>query len=221
VGVFPLLLTLLYSFVPPILFLVFLAEQTGRSFRHQKGNISFCFSLGMFFAALAFFIFEHLENIRVYEPLVAMRGTEEEQGLFFFLVVAPIEEVLKLAGATLTLFLRPKGLSYRDAPVLVTASAAGFAASENFYAMWAGQGPDVGRAMVVPFVHILFSSFSGYGLVMSQQKRGAMYLGLSLAIVYHGLYNFLEYRAGLWHFLVLPLVLLLYLFMMRSLKEGI
>jgi RsiW-degrading membrane proteinase PrsW (M82 family) len=177
--------------------------------------------MGMFFAAVAFFIFEDLENIRVYEPLVAMRGAEAEQGVFFFLVAAPVEEVLKLASATLILYLSPQGLSLRDAPVLVTASAAGFSACENFYAMWSGQGPDAGRAMVVPFMHILFSSFSGYGLAMSRQRRSAMYLGLLLAIAYHGLYNFLEFRAGLWHFLLLPLVLLMYLFMMRSLKQAV
>gem|GEM_PF-3438888 len=217
----PFLIILLFSFAPPVLFLLYLAEQSGKSFRHQKGTISLCFSLGMFFAAVAFFIFEDLENIRVYEPLVAMRGQEAEQGVFFFLVVAPVEEVLKLASATLTFFLRPKGLSLIDAPVLVTASAAGFSACENFYAMWSGHGPDAGRAMVVPFMHILFSSFSGYGLAMSGQRRSAMYIGLSLAIVYHGLYNFLEYRAGQWHFLILPLVLLMYLFMIRSIKGAI
>lgn len=212
--------SLLSAFVPAAILLVFIYTRVPQPHENPI-HIVVSFVSGMTGALFAFFIFQALEVIPVYRAL--MRGEfvgELETGAFALLVIGPIEETLKLAavvvtGCRLGFIVRPV-----DALVFGSATALGFGAAENWYAMWATGGPDFGRALLVPLLHVLFASFSGWGIVTSRYKGGAswsIYAGLTLASVYHGLYNYLEFRGGLWHFLTLPLVASLYVFFSRAL----
>ncbi len=214
--------TLFTCLVPSGLLLAFIrARARGGLLDWRPLAITFVF--GMVAAATAFFVFEHLAALRVYRPLLV--GTPQDdlsRTTFFLAVVGPVEECAKLAAAVLAATAMRGQPAPADFVVLSGASALGFASAENWYAMWATGGPDFGRAGVVPFVHLLFSSFWGWGLGESARRGGASwpaYLGLALASVYHGLYNAIEYHGGLWHFVTLPLVALVWFFLVQTLRD--
>lgn len=213
---------LLVSFLPSALFLAFVRSQARQEPRAWP-PIALAFVLGMIAAAMAFFIFENLEGFEAYHALIsgAASTTAIEKAVFFFAVAAPIEELLKLTAAvTITPFFGPLP-NPLNAFVLVIAAALGFASAENWYAMWATGGPDLGRAAIVPFMHMIFSALCGWGLAESTKRKGRsgpVYLGLFLASTYHGLFNFLEYMGGLWHFATFPLVGILWFFLSWSLR---
>lgn len=214
--------TFLTCLIPSGLFLAFIRGQARRG-TLAWGPLALTFVIGMVAAASAFFLFEDLEVLRVYRPLVSGASADDvERAAFFLAVVGPVEECAKLAAVVFatTLLRDPRAPS--DCLVLATASALGFATAENWYAMWATGGPDLGRAAVVPFVHMLFAAFWGWGLGESRRRGGAswpVHLGLGLASAYHGLYNYVEYKGGLWHFATLPIVALLWFFLVRTLGD--
>lgn len=206
--------------VPSALFLAFIRTRV----RREPGSwrpLALAFVLGMVAAATAFFLFENLESLRVYGPLISgLSGDDLERAAFFLAVVGPIEECLKLAVVVVVTTLFGPLRTPTDGVVTVSASALGFATAENWYAMWATGGLDPGRAAVVPFLHMLFSSLSGWGLGESVRRRrssGPVYAGLALASLYHGLYNYLTVKGGVWYFASLPIVALMWFFLVRTL----
>lgn len=214
--------TFLTCLVPSGLFLAFIRGRARRGLLGWR-PLALTFVFGMVAAAATFFLFEDLETLAVYRPLVS--GTSDDdaaRAVFFLAVVGPIEECAKLAAVILVATMRPAPRVPSDCLVLATASALGFATAENWYAMWATGGPDPGRSAVVPFVHMLFAAFSGWGLGESLRRGGAswpVHLGLALAAAYHGLYNYLNDRGGLWYFATLPIVALLWLFLVWTLRD--
>jgi RsiW-degrading membrane proteinase PrsW (M82 family) len=217
-----LLLTAAACLGPPLLFLAFVAGRD-RPRRPRARWLALLFSGGMFAAAVGYFVFVALDLLPAYESMLAGHSAVDLVMAAYVLgVVGPIEEALKLATvvvATRVLGFRSRP---RDAIVHVAAASLGFAAAENWYAMYATGGPDAGRAAVVPFVHLLFAGFTGWGLARSRQAGGRawpVYGGLALAAAYHGLYDILEFRGGWWHFATMPLVVLLWYFLNRSLGD--
>lgn len=216
--------TMLTCLVPSGLFLAFIHARARRSPGTWQ-PLALTFVLGMVAAASAFFLFEDLEYLRVYRPLVSGASEDDAaRAAFYLAVVGPIEELAKLAAVLVTVLLRFPIRRPAEGIVLASASALGFAMAENWYAMWATGGPDFGRAAVVPFVHMLFSSFWGWGLGESVRRGGAswpVHLGFGLASAYHGLYNYLGYKGGLWYYASLPIVALLWFFLVRMLGEFV
>jgi len=209
---------------PPILLLAFVCSEAPR--RHgQIWHVSLSFLSGVTGAAAAFFVFEALGHVAVYRPLLhGQQVAEPAMTVFLLAVVGPTEEVMKLAAAMVA--LRGNHTLARDGfgMVLMAAASLGFAAAENWYAMYATGGPDPGRAILVPFVHMLFSSLSGFGLTSSADmggRSGPVYLGLALASLYHGLYDVLEFWGGAWHWATMPLVVLLWLFFTRNVRPKV
>ena len=136
-------------------------------------------------------------------------------------MVGPVEEVQKLAAVVLSVGRSRRRFHPFDGFLFGAASSLGFAAAENWYSMYANSAPDAGRAAIVPFTHLLFTSFIGWGLARSIAQHGRsapVYLGIVLAAVYHGLYDLLEFRGGWWHFATMPIVLLLWVFLTRTVK---
>ena len=212
--------SLAVSLVPALLLLIIIYTRTPDP-RENPVHVALTFASGMVSAAASYFVFHGLELISVYNTLMQGVFTDElETGAFTLLVIGPVEETMKLGAVVATACTL--GFVHHPAEALIFSSAAalGFATAENWYAMWATGGPDFGRAILVPLLHVLFSSFSGWGIARSYEKKGASWpvlLGLSLAAAYHGLYNYLEFRGGLWRYLTLPLVAGLYLFFSRTL----
>ena len=212
-------LSVLACLLPSLVFLVFVYSRDRRK-HEEPGYVTLTFVAGMFAAAVAFFLFQGLGLLHVYHSLVEGRSRDDTAQLAFFLaVVGPVEETLKLSAVALTAGRIGSLDEPADGILYSTAAALGFATSENWYAMFATGGPDMGRAAVVPFVHMLFSAFFGWGLgrsLMCRQCSWPVYLGLALAAAYHGLYDVLEYHGGLWHFATMPVVALLWFFLTRS-----
>lgn len=220
---FDLVLIAAVCIVPPLLFLIFVAAYS-KSRRRQAVLLVSMFVSGMFAAAFGFFIFTAIDVLPAYRSLLI--GNPEMDTLmvaYVMGVVGPIEETLKLAAVVIMAQSFRMQLKPRDALVFVAASSLGFATSENWYAMYAIGGPDMGRAVVVPFAHLLFSSFTGSGYARSIAYGTGpwpVYGGLALASVYHGLYDILESRGGLWHFATMPMIVLLWYFLTRNLRGS-
>lgn len=217
------LITFFFCFFPSLLLLLFIRSQHP-GHREPPSRLALTFAMGMVAAAIAFFAFEDLESLRIYGPLLSGNSTQNtlEEAAFYLAVVGPIEETLKLSALVASTWFTGFSFSPGAGLVYAAASALGFATAENFYAMWATGGPDPGRAATVPFLHMVFSAFCGWGVGESARKGGAswpVYLGLALASAYHGLYNFLACRGGLLYFLTLPLVGLLWLFLTWAMRD--
>ncbi|MBM4395027.1 MAG: PrsW family intramembrane metalloprotease [Deltaproteobacteria bacterium] len=215
-------LVALWCIGPPLVLMAFVC--TRQPCRGEAVKlVSVAFLAGVVGAALAFFAFEALARVAIYRPFMdGQLAGSRAMTLFLLVVVGPVEEVVKLAAFTVAFRGRRAPSAPRAAIMLMTATSLGFAAAENWYAMYV-TGPDAGRAAIIPFVHMLFSSFVGWGLARSASTRGgrgAVYLGLLLASAYHGLYDVLEFRGGWWHFATLPLVVLLWFFLTRNLRGG-
>lgn len=212
--------SILGSLLPSFLLLAYVHSQDRRK-NEQLRFIILTFAAGMFAAVIAFFVFEFLGLTSVYRSvLYGVRTDELSLAAFTFGVIGPTEEILIFAAVVLTASRLGTLDEPADGILYTTAAALGFASSENWYAMWATGGLDLGRAAVVPFVHMLFSAFSGWGLghaLVEGGQRWPVYLGLALASTYHGLYNYVEFQGGLWHFVTLPIVAILWVFLTRTL----
>ncbi|NOZ00690.1 MAG: PrsW family intramembrane metalloprotease [Deltaproteobacteria bacterium] len=211
------------SLIPAILLLAFVYSQDRRR-RHALRWVVLTFSAGMCSAAAAFFVFELLEVSPVYRPLIrGAPASDLAHAAFALGLVGPIEEFLKLLAVVVTAWRLDSRKVPSDGIRYGTAAALGFAAAENWYAMWATGGLDLGRAALVPFVHMLFAAFWGWGLGACLKGRGfwPLWTGLALASVYHGLFDYLEYMGGMWHFLTLPIVALMWVFMTTMLRRFV
>jgi RsiW-degrading membrane proteinase PrsW (M82 family) len=215
-----ILSSVVLSWLPPGLFLALVYRRKARpAFRLRFVVLTFV--AGMFAATLAFASFHALELVQVYAGVLNGTSRVDAEWLVFALgVVGPAEEVFKLSAVVLTAGVAGVLREPQDGVLYSSASALGFAASENWYAMYASGGPDPGRAALVPFVHMLFSAFLGWGLGRSIDRGGRslpIWGGLVLASAYHGLFDVLEFRGGLWHFGTMPLVALLWYFLTQNL----
>ncbi|MBL6974759.1 MAG: PrsW family intramembrane metalloprotease [Deltaproteobacteria bacterium] len=215
-------LSIVGSLLPSLLLLAYIHSQDRRK-KEQLRYLALTFAAGMFSAVVAFFLFELLEMMTVYRTIFLGSGEDDlAKAAFAMGVVGPAEECLKLAAVVLTASRLGALDEPADGIIYSTAAALGFASSENWYAMWATGGLDLGRAAVVPFVHMLFSAFSGWGLGESlaggrKRRQWPVYLGLALASTYHGLYNYVEFIGGMWHFVTLPIVAIMWVFLTRTL----
>ena len=218
---------LLLSFLVPLVFLGLLAIWTrssrGAGVRLRYGILAF--AAGAASATVAYFVFEALGLLPSY-PALFEGGSDDDlvRAVFALWVVGPVEEACKLGAVVLSVWRIRGAVPPGRAVVFTSAAALGFAATENWYSLWTLGYPDLGRIVLLPFVHALFASLCGWGLDRSRQENGRswpVYLGLLLAAIYHGLYDFAEFRAGPWHYATFPLVVLLWLFLTRMVRKGV
>jgi RsiW-degrading membrane proteinase PrsW (M82 family) len=128
--------------------------------------------------------------------------------LYFFLVVGPIEEVVKWLAVRIDAYGRPTFDTVVDGVVYGAVAGLGFAAIENLiYITLAfldasdlslalqfqtATQTAIGRAFVGPG-HVIFSAYAGYYLGLAKFNRGSrgplVVKGLLIAAALHGLYN--------------------------------
>ncbi|MFQ6111610.1 MAG: PrsW family glutamic-type intramembrane protease [Nitrospinota bacterium] len=147
-------------------------------------------------------------------------------GLFFicFLVVGPVEELLKFLAVRLTVFRSREFNEPMDGLVYAAASALGFASLENvFYILKLGAGIIVARALFATLGHLFFSCLWGFPLGMAalRSKRAgrSVLWGLLGAMFLHGLYNYFLLTQSPLVLAVIPLMLLLGRRTWRGIKE--
>ncbi|MFB6070975.1 MAG: PrsW family intramembrane metalloprotease [Halanaeroarchaeum sp.] len=144
--------------------------------------------------------------------------------LFFYLIVAPIEETVKVLAVRLYGYRREEFSAVVDGAVYGAVAGLGFATIENtiyitqqyFQAVTSASGtllPTLQTAAVRSFAgpgHVIYSAFAGYYLGLAKfnpENRGPIVVkGLLVAAGIHGTYNVLVSNLGVWLSVVEPIV---------------
>lgn len=185
------------------------------------------FAAGLLAAPVALLGFELIGRIDFYAFLGRTEQATEVQRLAYSLVIiGPIEEMAKFAVVFFTVYRFRVLDEPVDGMIYAAAAALGFATWENWLTMLFVDDVEWGRAITLPFNHVLFSSFWGYALGVercrSSRREGGTRLvvaGLVLSFVYHGLYDYILIEDALPDLLVLPLVLILWLWVQFALDH--
>jgi len=122
------------------------------------------------------------------------------------------------------MFRRREFASPIDGLTFAAAVGLGFASIENWYAMLAGEEILWARAITLPFVHMLFSSFWGVGLSFARfgvtpAERRFIHASIPLSFVFHGVYDYITISELVPNLLILPLVLLLWYWLTTALRR--
>lgn len=123
--------------------------------------------------------------------------------LYLFVGVALVEEVLKYLVVREKVISDPEFDEPVDAMLYMIIAALGFAALENLLILWPAQKPfflletltiSSFRFVGATFLHVLSSAMVGYFLALSffesKNRIKLLMIGLGIAIVLHGFYNF-------------------------------
>ncbi len=189
------------------------------------------FAAGILAAPIAIVGFELLAVLDFY-GMLEMAHEAPESTIFAYSVFAigPLEELLKFVAVWATVY-RFRAISAPiDGIVYSSAAAVGFAAYENWFAMNLMGEVIWSRALTLPFIHALFSSFWGYAVGIERfgprgvsAGRTLVIVGLVLGMVYHGFYNYILLSPRVPELLVVPLVFVLWVwtqFAIRQLLRG-
>ena len=163
------------------------------------------FLLGVLFAGFAGVV-NTVVNVSLESLGLLFWGT---QILYFFLVVGPVEETVKLLAVRLYAYRKPEFDAVVDGAVYGAMAGLGFATIENaiyiagqtqgiadtFNLVVAGTGITAVRALAGPG-HVIYSAFAGYYLGLAKFNRDRagpiVVKGLLIATLVHALYNTLS-----------------------------
>jgi RsiW-degrading membrane proteinase PrsW (M82 family) len=194
VGVFILL-----SVVPALAIAVYL-WRTDVTKREPLGTMLVTFIFGVLFAGFAAVLNSIADPLFGAIPLIGL-------ALFYYLVVAPVEEAVKWLAVRLYAFRRPEFDAVIDGAVYGAVAGLGFATIENavyiggqyLEAAQAGGNPlaaTFSTAAVRTFAgpgHVIYSAFAGYYLGLAKynpDRSGPIVVkGLLIAALAHGTYN--------------------------------
>ncbi len=216
------------------LFWLFVYYRRDREEPEPKSLLFLLFVSGMIatvfviiFYAVAYFTLPHILQPFFIQQEIRIHSLTEA-GLVFLVmmtVVGPIEEFLKFVMVRLIAFRSREFTQVTDGIIYAACVALGFAFMENIdyfyrgYYMggWGGfTGIVIARFLIATILHTLSSGIMGFYLGKAKlfpQKEGRfIILGLLLAMLIHGLYNFLAAVGWAYYALVLVLVLMLILF---------
>jgi RsiW-degrading membrane proteinase PrsW (M82 family) len=134
-----------------------------------------------------------------------------------FIVAALVEEYGKYLVVKLTVYKSVEFNEVMDGIVYSVSAALGFATLENFfYFFQTGYSNIILRSITAMLGHICYSGIMGYYLGLSKfttsKKRKKRYIrtGLLIAILLHGLYDFLIFSNSVLCFLIVPLLIVIY-----------
>lgn len=122
---------------------------------------------------------------------------------YALLFVGPLEELVKFVPFALVCVRLRAFDEMIDGVVYASAIALGFASYENFVYMSFMEGVELwARAVASPLTHAMFASIWGYACARARLRRTsfalAAALGLAVAALAHGLYDFLLLAAPAW-----------------------
>ena len=164
-------------------------------------TIAITFVLAVLFASFAAVVNGAFSELFRSIPLIGM-------GLFFFLVVGPVEETVKWLAVRLHAYRRTEFDAVIDGAVYGAVAGLGFATIENMLyvvqgflraqdagstqAIGAALGTATSRALAGPG-HVIYSAWAGYYLGLAKfnrEHRGPLVVkGLLIAALIHGTYN--------------------------------
>ncbi|MFO7627757.1 MAG: PrsW family glutamic-type intramembrane protease [Candidatus Fermentibacteraceae bacterium] len=215
-----LFLTLL-ALAPPIGFLIYIL----RFDRIEPEPMGFVARL-LFLGVLSVVPAALIEGLFLECPLFAGEGLVQA-GLQSFLVIAPVEEVMKLLVVLLFAWRSRNFNEPNDGIVYAGAVSIGFAMAENvLYVLEHGFGVGVARALTaIPghtFTGVLMGRYIGVARFAHPRSRRIGYVtaGLLLAWLLHGLYDTFVLSGTGWALMVVPMVVLYFVMGIRYLKQG-
>ena len=190
----------LLSAIPALVLVAFVWRQDVVE-KEPLDTLAVTFVLSVLFASFAATANTFLQETFRMIPLVGM-------GLFYFLVVAPVEETVKWLAVRLHGYRRPEFEAVVDGAVYGAVAGLGFATIENTLyvvqgflraqeagatqAVGAAIGTATSRALAGPG-HVIYSAWAGYYLGLAKfnrEYRGPIVVkGLLIAVVLHGAYN--------------------------------
>jgi RsiW-degrading membrane proteinase PrsW (M82 family) len=216
-----LILLVILAVAPPIGFLIYIL----RFDRIEPEPLSLVLKM-LFLGCLAVVPAALIEMAVLGLPVFSREGVIGS-GIQSFLVVAPVEEGLKLL--TVMLFAwRNRNFNERNDGIVYAATVSiGFAMAENlFYVLEHGFGVGIARALSsIPghtFTGVIMGYFIGHArFAASRAIRNRNILGgFGIAWFLHGAYNTLALSGTAAALLVVPLVVALFLLGIRFLRKG-
>ncbi|OHD66874.1 MAG: hypothetical protein A2176_12490 [Spirochaetes bacterium RBG_13_51_14] len=155
------------------------------------------------------------------------RGGVIGAALKSFIVIAPIEEAVKLAVVFLFVWKNPHFNEENDGIVYVGTAAIGFAMLENvFYVIQTGFATGMMRALTaIPlhtFTGVLMGYFIGIARFAPSPKGGNknIWIGFLIAYLIHAVYDTFVLSGTDAAFMIIPLVVALFVFGILHLKKG-
>lgn len=142
-----------------------------------------------------------------------------------FLVVAPVEEIVKFFVVRNWAYNRPEFNEIMDGIVYSVAASLGFATLENIlYVLQHGLGVGIARALLAVPGHAFYGAVMGYffgrAKLSCRREKRLLAWGLILAILFHGLYDFILLTKTYLAVMVIPLLILLGLIIRQQLKRA-
>jgi RsiW-degrading membrane proteinase PrsW (M82 family) len=188
-------------------------------------NLIFSFGLGFVFGFLCYEFYALLEGAGILPQFLAVLRQSTRTQFFSYSVVfvGLVEETFKYLPFVLVV-LRFRAFDEPiDGIVYAAALAIGFASFENLGYLPSMRGlAFLGRAVASPLTHTVFSSIWGYAVgrawLAKRSILGPSIIGLSLAGLAHGLFNYLTFSHAL-RFLSALLVLVLWIWGIRTLEK--
>lgn len=215
-----LFLTLL-ALAPPIGFLVYILR-FDRIEPEPRGFVVRMLFLGVLSVVPAALI----EGVLLENPFFAGEGLVQA-GLQSFLVIAPVEEAIKLLVVILFAWRSRNFNEPNDGIVYAGVVSIGFAMAENvFYVLEHGIGVGFARALTaIPghtFTGVLMGRYIGMARFAPKRSRciGNILAGLLLAWLLHGLYDTFVLSGTAWALMVIPMAVLYFVVGVRYLKKG-
>jgi RsiW-degrading membrane proteinase PrsW (M82 family) len=122
---------------------------------------------------------------------------------YSLLVIGPLEELVKFLPFVIIVGRLRAFDEEIDGVVYASAVALGFASFENFHYMQCLEGVELAaRSLASPLTHAMFASIWGFAYGRARMRGGSLVrsctLGLALASLLHGLYDFLALSVSPW-----------------------
>jgi len=142
-----------------------------------------------------------------------------------FIVVGPIEELLKFFVVKRWVYNSVEFDEVMDGIVYTVSASLGFATLENiFYVLEHGIGTGIIRAFLAVPGHAFYGAIMGYylGWAKFNKNKAAKLItaGILLAVAFHGLYDFLLFTKTFLALLVIPLIIVLGFMVRRDVKKA-
>ncbi|GMV39295.1 MAG: hypothetical protein AMXMBFR64_10110 [Myxococcales bacterium] len=191
-------------------------------FRSQYGRASaaplvMVFLGGLIAGPVSLLTFHLLTLIPFYRDLTGIyQAPPDVQFAWCLFAIGPVEELTKFVVVWALVFRRSWFAVPLDGLVYSAAAGLGFASVENWYYLMENDTILWARAVTLPFNHVLFSSFWGVGLSFGKfgspaRRTQMVIIGLLLASVFHGVYDYILVAENVPDLMILPLVLVLWI----------
>jgi len=141
-----------------------------------------------------------------------------------FIIIAPTEELLKFFAVKRWIYRSLEFDEVMDGIVYTVAASLGFATVENIiYVITHGIGVGIARAFLAIPGHAFFGAIMGFYLgrarLNKEKEKKLIIQGILLAILFHGLYDFLVLTKTALALLVIPLIIILGLVVKKELRK--